>query len=181
MPYNAKKPPEYLIKKIRKRHPKAPMSEIRKFIHVFNSSKENGESEGRAFAKAWGVINNSSKLKSSHRKTKPKETIKKVKKYEKKASKDIIPGGLADDLSPEDFDRDNLDKGIESELEHTSSKDIAEEIAMDHLTEDPGYYQKLEIMEKGSALIELANNLDKIGCHNGADYVEDLVRKLYGY
>lgn len=38
--------------------------------------------------------------------------------------------------------------GIEAELEHTSDRSIATEIAMDHLTEDPEYYQKLKTIEK---------------------------------
>ena len=36
-----------------------------------------------------------------------------------------------------------LDTGIKSELEHTSHRDIAREIALDHLGEDPNYYTKL--------------------------------------
>jgi 2'-5' RNA ligase len=64
---------------------------------------------------------------------------------------DQISGGLADEKSPEDFEEAQLKKGIEVELEHTDDRDLAEEIAMDHLTEDPKYYDKLEIMEKGAA------------------------------
>lgn len=36
-----------------------------------------------------------------------------------------------------------LAKGIKVELEHTSHKDVAREIALDHLAEDPKYYDKL--------------------------------------
>lgn len=36
-----------------------------------------------------------------------------------------------------------LKKGIKVEMEHTDSKQKAKEIAMDHLTEDPNYYNKL--------------------------------------
>lgn len=36
-----------------------------------------------------------------------------------------------------------LDKGIKVELEHTSDKKVAKEIALDHLKEDPNYYTKL--------------------------------------
>ena len=49
-------------------------------------------------------------------------------------SKDRIPGGLA--------------KGIKTEMEHTTSKDIAKEIAMDHLWEDLYYYDKLKKIEE---------------------------------
>lgn len=61
-----------------------------------------------------------------------------------------IPGGLADKKKPDDFDQDQLNKGIKVELEHTNDINIATEIAMDHLTEDPMYYKKLERVEKES-------------------------------
>ena len=60
---------------------------------------------------------------------------------------DQIPGGLADDMQPEDFDPIELMWGVKVELEHTSNKQIAMEIAMDHLTEDPDYYKKLATIE----------------------------------
>jgi rubrerythrin len=62
-------------------------------------------------------------------------------------AKDRIPGELADKKSPEDFDKGQLEKGIKVELEHTNNKSIAKEIAMDHLTEDPKYYDKLKKIE----------------------------------
>jgi hypothetical protein len=38
--------------------------------------------------------------------------------------------------------------GIEVELEHTNDRDIAREIALDHLFELPDYYTRLKNMEK---------------------------------
>ena len=40
-----------------------------------------------------------------------------------------------------------LDKGIKAELEHTSDKAVAKEIALDHLKEFPDYYDRLEKAE----------------------------------
>jgi len=60
---------------------------------------------------------------------------------------DKIPGGLADKKSPSDFNRDDLDKGVKVELEHTVDPSVALAIAMDHLMEDERYYDKLEIVE----------------------------------
>jgi len=62
--------------------------------------------------------------------------------------KDKIPGGLGDKKKPSDFDQTQLAKGKKVEREHTDDPYMAEEIAMDHLTEDPDYYKKLEKMEK---------------------------------
>ena len=63
---------------------------------------------------------------------------------------DKIPGGLADKKKPSDFPKDKLEAGIKVEMEHTSDRGIATEIAMDHLTEDLNYYEKLETIEKAS-------------------------------
>jgi len=93
-----------------------------------------------------------------------------MKKIFSKKYKDIIPGGLADDIPNSNFDKDKLKEGIEIELEHTSDKniaeEIAEEIAKDHLTEDKNYY-KLKILEKEALLNEkeintLNNNMLKV-------------------
>lgn len=37
-----------------------------------------------------------------------------------------------------------LDRGIKHEMEHTTDCDVAREIALDHIKEDPAYYEKLE-------------------------------------
>jgi len=42
---------------------------------------------------------------------------------------------------------DQLKKGIKVELEHTNTKKIAKEIALDHLGEDPNYYTKLSSLK----------------------------------
>jgi len=62
--------------------------------------------------------------------------------------KDAIPGGLADNKKLSDSDSKELEEGTRVEMEHTSDPEIAQEIAQDHLTEDPLYYQKLKTIEK---------------------------------
>lgn len=61
--------------------------------------------------------------------------------------KDKIKGGLADKRKPSDFDRKALEAGIKVEMEHTNDPHMAKEIAMDHLEEDPKYYEKLSKIE----------------------------------
>jgi hypothetical protein len=74
-------------------------------------------------------------------------------------SKETIKGGLADNytlndlvkrhkLSDSSSLKTQLEMGIKVEMEHTKSKQIAKEIAMDHLWEDPKYYTKLKKIEK---------------------------------
>ena len=67
--------------------------------------------------------------------------------YEEKTSdpsnyidEDIIKGGLADNKKINEFDQEQLKKGIKVEMEHTNDVNVAMEIAMDHLTENPSYY-----------------------------------------
>lgn len=60
--------------------------------------------------------------------------------------RDRLKGGLADrETAP--VDAEQLRMGIEVELEHTNDRGLAEEIARDHLVEDPQYYTHLEEME----------------------------------
>ena len=67
-----------------------------------------------------------------------------AKKHSKsKDSKKIIQ--TLDSLKKE------LEKGMKVELEHTKDKSKAKEIAMDHLSEDPKYYQKLNKIENNEA------------------------------
>jgi hypothetical protein len=69
-----------------------------------------------------------------------------------------IKGGKADKLTAKEiadkFDvsvskiNKQIEKGIKVELEHTDDEKKAREISMDHLTEFPDYYDRLEKMEK---------------------------------
>jgi len=54
-----------------------------------------------------------------------------------------MPGGVGDQTPTNQIDPIQLSTGIQIEMEHTNDLDIAKEIAMDHLTEDPKYYSKL--------------------------------------
>lgn len=67
---------------------------------------------------------------------------------------DLIPGGIADKKQPGDFDQEQLGIGTLLEMEHTKDENLAREIAMDHLAENPNYYRD-EIVE------EQDKNIDK--------------------
>jgi hypothetical protein len=64
MPFNPKKPPADLKKKIKKKYPKATAKQIRQFIHIFNTVYEETESEQKAFSQAWGVLKQNVKKSS---------------------------------------------------------------------------------------------------------------------
>jgi hypothetical protein len=61
-----------------------------------------------------------------------------------------IPDGVAKrrGVTARDVDPRELARGTEHELEHTTSRRIARQIALDHLAEDPKYYVKLARIEK---------------------------------
>jgi hypothetical protein len=83
--------------------------------------------------------------------------IEGITEITKPINEDTIKGGLSDNKSLKDIAKKHkvsekelkkqLDKGIEVEMEHTDKKSTAKEIAMDHLFEDPKYYDKLETIE----------------------------------
>jgi len=55
-----------------------------------------------------------------------------------------LKGGKGDESRKSDFSAKQLADGMKVELEHTKDSKVAEEIALDHLTEDPHYYSKLK-------------------------------------
>lgn len=55
----------------------------------------------------------------------------------------MLPNGRSKGLHPSDFNQTQLRAGTRVELEHTTDRTLAQRIAMDHLAEDPAYYQKL--------------------------------------
>jgi len=73
-------------------------------------------------------------------------------------NKDKLKGGKADKMTKKDIaDKfkvsiqkvtKELDMGTKIEMEHVNSKNLAKEIAMDHLVEIPDYYTRLKKMEK---------------------------------
>lgn len=60
---------------------------------------------------------------------------------------ELVPGGYASGMRPGDFDPVALRRGTKVEMEHTHDRRVAQEIAMDHLVEDPRYYEKLALIE----------------------------------
>lgn len=83
---------------------------------------------------------------------------------EQAINEDTVSGGKGDGksvsdiatkhgVSPEQI-KDELKKGIEVEMEHTSSPKISAEIALDHLCEDPRYYTKLSTIHKENTMKE---------------------------
>jgi hypothetical protein len=91
---------------------------------------------------------------------------------------DLLPGGLADKGPPSHVDPKQIQKGIETEQEHTDDPAIAREIALDHLTEDPRYYDKLEAMEEGLAATPAPKTPARELKHGDADRVMKAVIEI---
>jgi len=88
-----------------------------------------------------------------------------------KAGEDTLKGGLGDNAPAGTFPKDQLNKGIKVEKEHTNSPAVAKEISEDHLTEDKKYYTKLEKMESKTAA---PSTLPQVG-----GWAERLINKLH--
>ena len=107
-------------------------------------------------------------------------------KKKKQVSEEKLKGGKADNKTFQDLVNKNkrkgkditvvekelnnqLNKGMKVEMEHTKDKQRAKEIAMDHLFEDPKYYDKLEKIETKESL---GSHLGKVAFKDS-----DFVRK----
>lgn len=66
------------------------------------------------------------------------------KRTRRKLTRDFLIGGMADNMPRSKFNKKELQKGILVEYEHTNNRKIAEEIAKDHLKENPDYYKILK-------------------------------------
>jgi hypothetical protein len=71
-------------------------------------------------------------------------TSRKSRLFEFFPNEDMLPGGKGDRANTSKFDRDEIEMGTKHELEHTNDHELAREIAIDHLTEDPHYYSDLK-------------------------------------
>jgi hypothetical protein len=63
------------------------------------------------------------------------------------AEPEQIPGGKAEGRPDAAFAPAKLAEGAKVETEHTTEPEVAQEIAKDHLAEDPDYYEKLKAVE----------------------------------
>jgi len=80
------------------------------------------------------------------KKKKPQSVVKLSEEDEETGN--IVPGGKADEKDPVDFNAQQIMIGMGIEMEHTDDPKVALEITMDHLTEIPDYYTRLDKMEK---------------------------------
>jgi len=95
-------------------------------------------------------------------------TLFDVNQYTQAMKEENLEGGLADNKTLEDIAKKyvtkkssleqimfklkkQLKKGIKKEMDHTNSVKTAREIAMDHLSEIPNYYDRLKKVEPNEA------------------------------
>lgn len=63
-------------------------------------------------------------------------------KLSRTGQKDLLPGGKGDHVPDREFPAATLAEGVKHEREHTRNPQIAKEIAKDHLSEEPAYYEE---------------------------------------
>ena len=105
------------------------------------------------------------------------DKAKTLSSLKKDITEDEIEGGLADQLTIETISKkhgvsiddiiDQLVKGLDVEMEHTKELNIAMEIAMDHVSEDPKYYDKLSKIETSKEETKEATGASSAGAYVG--------------
>lgn len=108
-----------------------------------------------------------------------KDALKQLQAIEISKNEDVIPGGLAKGMSLRDIanhhgvDYETMKKyaadGVKVEMEHTTSKEVAYEIAKDHLYENPKYYIELAKIEE---------SVDRNTDFNKVKFYEDYYRNV---
>lgn len=83
------------------------------------------------------ILDNARKKSASAAEKQPSNALS------RSGQKDLLPGGEADNLPDREFSPSALAEGAHHEHEHTDNAQIAKEIAKDHLSEDPRYYEKV--------------------------------------
>ena len=120
---NGSGPYYYLVKSVR-------VNGQSKTIHIAYLGKNSKQKSGSATAETLKIAESSGVSNT------PKQKV------------DLT--GLADreGTQPSNVSQSQLTAGIKVEMEHTKDNKVAEQIAMDHLTEDKKYYTHLADMEK---------------------------------
>jgi hypothetical protein len=115
-----------------------------------------------------------------------------------KKKEEKIHGGFGDGHDDERYDKEQLEKGIKVEMEHTNDPEKAKEVVKDHLEETKDfkgeegakYYDKLDKMEEEfkeeltkkkamlAKLIIIANKLDENGNAKAAAYIDAQIKKI---
>lgn len=101
------------------------------------------------------------------------------------SGEDKIEGGVGDNINLNDYDSEQIKKGVKVEMEHTNDPKISLDIVKDHLSENPFYYGKgdenpeLNAIENAQSDVEdddgdsLTNMLLGFKPNNVGDYVNN--------
>lgn len=97
-----------------------------------------------------------------------------------KKAADLLPGGKADNVPDSKFSPTSLAEGQKDEREHTNNNQVAKEIAKDHLSEDPRYYEKNREVEKSARprIIEELLAAKEHSDNKRYDHKAQILRKL---
>ena len=123
--------------------PIGKMTDIKEDVIQFFKDNPNPSDEGENGIHKWAE-------KNGYDKHDVEETI-----YELMSTfVEFLTNGRANEKSvtKEDVDSEELKMGIEVEYEHTTDKDTAQRIALDHLAEIKDYYTRLKKMEEDAGI-----------------------------
>jgi hypothetical protein len=91
-----------------------------------------------------------------------------------------LVGGEGDCRPDSEFNPEDLEAAVQHEMrEHGHDRQIATELAKDHLTEDPDYYRKLVLIEKGHGRVQYeCGHMQTCRCREGHKLP---IRKAQGF
>jgi hypothetical protein len=152
---------------IGKKKMKKPVGKLTSMKPIMGEDGETTEATGAGSAGGYvaPLFTEPKRVDSMFKDEQPKKKVKGGFVYE---NKEKLKGGKADKKTFQDLVNKNkqkgkdigliekelkkqLNKGIKVEMEHTDDRGKAKEIAMDHLFEDPKYYDKLQKIEATEA------------------------------
>jgi len=122
-----------------------PLTQLRK-LNLEKLSATLGQEFAQAIADDSGLQVDWTKF-ADVAPTLPRNDAKLLEHIIKAAAAEKLKGGEADNKPDTTFPQAQLDKGMKVETEHTENKQVAKEIAKDHLEESPKYYTELDKME----------------------------------
>jgi hypothetical protein len=102
---------------------------------------------------------------------------------ERNGAVEELAGGLAYGQGDDQFDAKALNAGTKVELEHTDDASLAKQIAKDHLSEDPKYYEKLKKMEQEGMEFDVTMAAADEPCGSGEkeQLVPEDLSKMFGW
>ena len=131
---------------------------------------EERERINKAFDELFEVFRKTGVLKRMAQVAKTRRLLlSEIPGFQRILKSEKLVGGDGDGRPDAAFDPADLEAAVQHEMrEHGHDRQIATELAKDHLTEDPDYYRKLVLIEKGHGRVQYeCGHMQTCKCREG--------------